>query len=179
MITMFRPGSNSASIQLSQRFVEIPDISTSRGYNRKTAEGSVRGTGFEPDPDVPGRSLRSLPGLRLVGLKSGGADTTLTFVRVGMRGTGFEPEGDVPARRFAPARAATPRARIRTCSFTPAASLRSAASVQCAGPDSNRRTPTGQRPKRCAVGRAWLPARTRRFPERANESDGATRETDL
>ncbi len=30
--------------------------------------------------------------------------------------------------------------------------------VACAGPDSNRRTPTRQRPKRCAVGLAWLPA---------------------
>jgi hypothetical protein len=28
---------------------------------------------------------------------------------------------------------------------------------QCVGPDSNRRTPTGQRPQRCAVGLAWLP----------------------
>ena len=29
---------------------------------------------------------------------------------------------------------------------------------RCAGPDSNRRTPLGQRPKRCAVDLAWLPA---------------------
>ena len=30
----------------------------------------------------------------------------------------------------------------------------------CVGPDSNRRTPTGQRPQRCAVGLAWLPTQT-------------------
>jgi len=28
---------------------------------------------------------------------------------------------------------------------------------ECVGPDLNRRTPTGQRPQRCAVGLAWLP----------------------
>ena len=31
---------------------------------------------------------------------------------------------------------------------------------KCVGPDSNRRTPTGQRPQRCAVGLAWLPTRS-------------------
>ena len=37
-----------------------------RAENRKAApELEVRGTGFEPEEDVPGRSLRSLPGLRL------------------------------------------------------------------------------------------------------------------
>ena len=51
---------------------------------------------------------------------------------------------------------ATDEVRIRACSF--ARSLRSVA--QCAGPDSNRRTPTGQRPKRCAFGLARQPARS-------------------
>ena len=31
------------------------------------------------------------------------------------------------------------------------------APVRCVGPDLNRRTSTGQRPQRCAVGLAWLP----------------------
>ena len=109
---------------------------------------SVRGTGFEPDGDSPG------------------------------------------VRRFAPFRAVTPRVRIRwrrhvshvrsrrscagpdsnhghsatlrfllqirACSFT--RSPRSL--VHCAGPDLNRRTPTGQRPKRCAFGLARQPALT-------------------
>ena len=69
-----------------------------------------------------------------------------------MRGTGFEPNPDV----LAPLRASG-RARIRSDSLTPADSLRSLASVQCVGPDLNRRTSTGQRPQRCAVGLAWLP----------------------
>src|SRR6056297_852819 len=29
--------------------------------------------------------------------------------------------------------------------------------LRCVGPDLNRRTSTGQRPQRCAVGLAWLP----------------------
>ena len=56
-----------------------------RAENRKTApELEVRGTGFEPEEDVPGRSLRSLPGLRLPGFDP-------TLLPCSVRGVGFEP----------------------------------------------------------------------------------------
>jgi len=53
-----------------------------------------------------------------------------------------------------------PKGMMRGCSpkgSAPALSSRATPAVECVGPDLNRRTPTGQRPQRCAVGLAWLP----------------------
>ena len=75
---------------------------------------------------------------RLPGLKSSlQSCRSRTCSRQNMRGTGFEPDPDV----LAPLRASG-RVRIRSDSLTPADSLRSSVSVQCVGPDLNRRTST-------------------------------------
>ena len=82
--------------------------STLRDADRREASRYAR-EGFEPSRDVPGRSLPSLPGLRLAGFES---SDTLGFTRargasralrtahaceISVRGKEFEPKPDVLA----------------------------------------------------------------------------------
>ena len=131
---------------------------------------AMRGEGFEPSRDVPGRSLQSLPGLRLAGFESSdctgftrvrGASRALRTAHARERGEGFEPKPDVLARYARCARLAGFEPSVHSHgysrSFEPASvshgSLRSPfdssrrlASLGvslCEGRDSNPRTPTG------------------------------------
>ena len=79
-------------------------------------------------------------------LKSVCALRSAHFVRTEVRGTGFEPQSLRPLCSLA-------QIRVHHAVLTSFAQ-------KCVGPDLNRRTSTGQRPQRCAVGLAWLPTRS-------------------
>ena len=183
-----------------------PFLWSQQSYRSRTcSRQNVRGTGFEPEPDVLAHFVRCA---RLVGLKSGRQSCrSRTCSRQNMRGTGFEPRPRTcacgaeprstsnPVRlphsgRLAPLVGVRP---VRGTGFKPdedGRSLRSrcvfrgtnpvgspaarghAHDRTCVGPDLNRRTSTGQRPQRCAVGLAWLPTHSNPFCTNVSKSFG-------
>ena len=126
-----------------------------RAYTSLTfVRDGMRGTGFELRQDGPGVRL---PPVAVPGCDSPDSNPS-SRIHV----------SHVRSRRYARDRIRTTRRRARFAArvFSTSnpdvahSSLAVRRATECAGQDSNLRTPTGQRPKRCAVGRLATRAQT-------------------